>query len=61
LEHFRTQLPYALFNGIISIIAFLIAGLTGASLIIIGALLVQVALLILLAKKAKINATDLRG
>jgi Na+/H+ antiporter NhaC len=60
LEHFRTQLPYALFNGIISIIAFLIAGLTGANLIIIGALLLQAALLIVLAKrKLKWVTTDL--
>jgi Na+/H+ antiporter NhaC len=60
LEHFRTQLPYALFNGIISIIAFLIAGLTGANLIIIGALLLQAALLIVLTKrKLKWANTDL--
>ena len=60
LEHFRTQLPYALFNGVISIIAFLIAGLTGASMIIIGALLLQATLLIVLTKRElKLVTTDL--
>ncbi len=42
IEHFRTQLPYALFNGLISISAFVLAGLTGESWIILLALTVQI-------------------
>ena len=29
IEHFRTQLPYALFNGVISLFGFLLAGMYG--------------------------------
>lgn len=43
IEHFRTQLPYALYNGIISLAAFLIAGLTGSSLVVLLALGAQFA------------------
>lgn len=50
IEHFRTQLPYALFNGTISLIAFAIAGLTGLNLLIFGALFIQIALLFALAR-----------
>ena len=41
IDHFRTQLPYALFNGAISLIAFLTAGATGSALIIIFAVAAQ--------------------
>lgn len=51
LDHFRTQLPYALFNGIISMAAFIIAGLTGTALVIIGALILQLALLLVHARR----------
>jgi Na+/H+ antiporter NhaC len=50
IEHFRTQLPYALFNGTISLFAFAIAGLTGLNLVIFGALFLQIALLFALAR-----------
>ena len=46
-DHFRTQLPYALINGGIAVVAFTIAGWIASPLIVIGALLCQpVALLI---------------
>ena len=41
IEHFRTQLPYALFNGVISLFGFLLAGMYGEYWI----LLVLIALL----------------
>jgi Na+/H+ antiporter NhaC len=50
IDHFRTQLPYALFNGTISLLAFAIAGLTGLNLVIFGALFLQIALLFTLAR-----------
>lgn len=45
IEHFRTQLPYAMFNGLLSLTAFLIAGITGLSFVLIGVLVLQVALI----------------
>lgn len=55
IEHFRTQLPYALFNGTISLLAFVVAGLSGLNLVIFGALFLQIALLFALASSRKSN------
>lgn len=52
-EHFRTQFPYALLNGAIALISFIIAGLYQHYIIFIFALLLQIAVLILLSKKQK--------
>lgn len=43
IEHFRTQLPYALYNGAISLSAFVIAGVTGSAFVILVAIVAQVA------------------
>lgn len=51
IEHFKTQLPYALFNGGISLIAFAVAGLTGFSGLILAALLIQFTVLVLIKKR----------
>ena len=50
IEHFRTQLPYALFNGAISLSAFVVAGVTGSALIILGALVAQIAGLLVIRR-----------
>lgn len=50
IDHFRTQLPYALFNGAISIGAFVIAGLTGSALIIFFALAAQITGLVVIRR-----------
>ncbi|MFT4671506.1 MAG: Na+/H+ antiporter NhaC [Pseudohongiellaceae bacterium] len=50
IEHFRTQLPYALFNGSISLVGFAVAGITGSSIIVISAIMVQVVVLTLIKK-----------
>lgn len=50
IEHFRTQLPYALFNGAISLVGFAIAGITGSSLIVIAAVVAQIAGLLTIKK-----------
>lgn len=52
IEHFRTQLPYALFNGAISLVGFLVAGYTGSAVVLLLALVVQVCSLLLI-KRAK--------
>jgi len=49
-EHFRTQLPYALLNGGIALISFVIAGSFESSVVLLGALSVQVCLVYALAK-----------
>ncbi|MEH6453990.1 MAG: Na+/H+ antiporter NhaC family protein, partial [Psychromonas sp.] len=49
-EHFRTQLPYAVLNGGIALISFVIAGISASPLVLLGALLLQVAAVYLLAK-----------
>lgn len=59
IEHFRTQLPYALYNGAISLAAFLIAGITGSSWVVFLALATQFAGLILLRRILKRTRPDL--
>ena len=49
-EHFKTQLPYALLNGSIALVSFVIAGLVESPLIFVFSLCVQVALVFTLAK-----------
>ena len=48
LSHFRTQIPYAMTNGIIASIGFLIAGFTSITWIVLCMLLVQILFLIIL-------------
>lgn len=50
IEHFRTQLPYALFNGSISLLGFALAGITGSSFIVIAAVAVQIVSLVAIKK-----------
>jgi Na+/H+ antiporter NhaC len=50
-EHFKTQLPYALMNGSIALISFVVAGFTGSALVVLGALVAQLILVTLLAKR----------
>ncbi|WP_305846083.1 Na+/H+ antiporter NhaC family protein [Photobacterium kishitanii] len=52
-EHFRTQLPYAVLNGAIAFISFVIAGLYQHNIIFLFALLLQVIVLILLSQNQK--------
>ncbi len=49
-EHFRTQLPYALLNGAIALISFLVAGIYQSPLIFIASLIIQVIVVFILAK-----------
>lgn len=49
-EHFRTQLPYAMFNGALSLLAFAVAGITAMSSIVVFAILLQVVILLFLRK-----------
>lgn len=44
-DHFRTQLPYALTNGLLAAVAFAIAGWTGSTWVLPGILLVQLLVL----------------
>lgn len=48
-EHFRTQLPYALLNGGIALISFIVAGIFETALVLIGAMIMQMCLLYSLA------------
>ena len=48
LEHFKTQFPYALFNGACSVVAYILAGITGSfSALWLGILLMIVGLLVI--------------
>ncbi|MGF1723962.1 Na+/H+ antiporter NhaC family protein [Photobacterium nomapromontoriensis] len=49
-EHFRTQLPYALLNGSIALVSFLIAGVMASPVILIVALIAQAFLVYGLSK-----------
>ncbi|MFT4938809.1 MAG: Na+/H+ antiporter NhaC [Paraglaciecola sp.] len=59
IEHFRTQLPYALFNGSIALCAFGLAGLTGSAVTVFIALITQISGLLLIRKfrKGKAQST----
>lgn len=50
LEHFRTQMPYAVVNGGISIVAFVIAGHLATSWIAAAAVGVQISLMLVLRR-----------
>lgn len=50
LEHFRTQMPYAVTNGFIALVAFLVAGNLAWPLIAIAAIAVQAMLMLLLRR-----------
>ena len=52
-EHFRTQLPYALFNGGIAFCVFLIAGYSPTPWLLVVAILVQFVMLLVLPKIMK--------
>jgi len=51
LDHFRTQLPYALTNGAIAIGGFLLAGYLAVNWIAIAAILAQAIVLALLRRR----------
>ena len=55
IDHFRTQLPYALFNGAISLSAFVVAGVTGSALIILVAVAAQIAGLLIIRRMQNPN------
>lgn len=50
IEHFRTQLPYALFNGMISLGGFLLAGMHGEYWILLMLIALQIILLMSLQR-----------
>ncbi len=47
-DHFRTQVPYALSNGMIAAVAFIAAGTLDSAWVLAGAMVVQLLLLILI-------------
>ncbi|SGY85643.1 Na+/H+ antiporter NhaC family protein [Moritella viscosa] len=49
-EHFRTQLPYALLNGAIALVSFVIAGIFETVLVLPGALVLQICSMYLLSQ-----------
>lgn len=49
-EHFRTQLPYALLNGGIALVSFVIAGIFETPLVLVGALVLQVCAVYMLSQ-----------
>jgi Na+/H+ antiporter NhaC len=50
LAHFQTQMPYAMTNGAIAVVAFIIAGISGSPWLAVAALLVQFGVLLVLRK-----------
>ena len=53
LEHFRTQLPYALTNGLIALTGFLVAGHLGFGWIAFAAIAVQFFVLVLIRRQLR--------
>ncbi|PML04603.1 sodium:proton exchanger [Vibrio breoganii] len=50
-EHFRTQLPYALVNGGIALISFVVSGILASPLVVLVAIIVQIAVYLVLSKR----------
>lgn len=50
VDHVKTQLPYALLNGFVSFIGFIIAGITGSPIALLISLVLFVVLIILASK-----------
>ncbi|MEZ9303564.1 sodium:proton exchanger [Vibrio breoganii] len=50
-EHFRTQLPYALVNGGIALISFVVSGVLASPLVVLVAIIVQIAVYLVLSKR----------
>ena len=53
IEHFRTQLPYALFNGSLAFGGFLLVGITAQPSIVIVLVVAQIGMLLLLRRNAR--------
>lgn len=51
-QHFRTQFPYAVLNGSIALLSFLIAGFVDSMFVVFGALCVQIFAVVVLSKVA---------
>lgn len=51
-EHFRTQLPYALLNGTVALICFLVAGMAASPFIVLLAIAAQFAVYFILSKQS---------
>ncbi len=56
LEHFRTQLPYALTNGAIALAGFVVAGFTHLSWIAIAAVAAQLAVIWILKQMGRFGS-----
>ncbi|QFI38816.1 sodium:proton exchanger [Moritella marina ATCC 15381] len=54
-EHFRTQLPYALLNGGIALISFVVAGIFETPLVLVAALVLQVCAVYMLSQWHQYN------
>jgi Na+/H+ antiporter NhaC len=50
-EHFRTQLPYALLNGMIALGCFLLAGINASPVIVLAAIISQCVVYFVLSKQ----------
>ena len=61
IEHFRTQLPYAFFNGMISLVGFLLAGMHSEYWILLMLIALQIILLMSLQRLIKRGGPDRRG
>jgi Na+/H+ antiporter NhaC len=53
LEHFRTQLPYALLNGALALGGFLVAGFLNVAWVLLPLLVVQLLVLVALRRRQK--------
>lgn len=60
-EHFRTQLPYALLNGSLAFFLFLIAGANPSSWLLPLAIIVQIILLLVLARLSRRSRSATKG
>ncbi|GEM80380.1 Na+/H+ antiporter NhaC family protein [Vibrio superstes] len=56
-EHFRTQLPYALVNGSIALVSFVVSGILASPLVVLIAIIAQIAVYLVLSKQQSTSET----
>ncbi len=59
IDHVKTQLPYALLNGGVSLVAFVIAGITESPVALLVAIVLSVFLLVILSKTMGIKIKNI--
>ncbi|MGF7060191.1 Na+/H+ antiporter NhaC family protein [Brassicibacter mesophilus] len=59
IDHVKTQLPYALVNASAALISYIVAGITGSAVSLVGAIVLMFAIVLILSKLQNNRANEL--